>query len=134
MNELTYKKAYDKIIQAYFRDEIKPMSAEFCFCGTLAPDSMWGSCFRKEKNNYPYSIEEYQRMEEPLLLSIGASKSGITGNWAVNWYKLHRIPNYEDKIFKGMCESLEVLKEIHRERGENVDDLPPLTKRQLQII
>jgi len=32
---MTYKQAYDKIIDAYFKDEIKPMDSNFCFCGTL---------------------------------------------------------------------------------------------------
>ena len=32
---MTYNEAYSKIIDAYFRDEIRAMDSNFCFCGTL---------------------------------------------------------------------------------------------------
>lgn len=140
MKKLTYKEAYDMIINAYFKDEIKPMSPKFCFCGTLAPDLWWGSSVRSSfygSAEYPYSVGEYKRMEEPLLLEIGATKDRM-GEWVI----AHPIktendllgdPRFdEDKIFEGMCKSLEVLKEIHRERGEDVDlSVPVFTKRNL---
>lgn len=39
MERLTYKQAESKIFDAYFRDEIRPLSPEFCFCGTLCNNS-----------------------------------------------------------------------------------------------
>ena len=38
----------------------------------------------------------------------------------------------EDKLFEGMCAALEVLKQIHKERGEDVDSVPEFKKRKLQ--
>lgn len=41
--------------------------------------------------------------------------------------------NYEEGLFEGMVKALEVLKEIHRSRGENVDEeIQAFTKRNLQ--
>lgn len=37
--KLTYRQAYDKIIDAYFKGEIRPMEAMFCFCGILSDNS-----------------------------------------------------------------------------------------------
>lgn len=40
-------------------------------------------------------------------------------------------PKYEDDFFKGMTAALEVLKDIHRSRGEDVDGVKVFTKRVL---
>lgn len=37
---------------------------------------------------------------------------------------------YEDYLFEGMCAALEVLKDIHKKRGEEVE-FKPLVKRVL---
>jgi hypothetical protein len=118
MKKLTYKQAYDKIIQAYFRDDIKPLDSKFCFCGTLCDNSiMWNYA----RDNHPvynlYSFEEYKRMELPLLTV---------------WYSETGTKKYEDEIFEAMCAALNELKQIHKDRGENVDEVPEFTKRQLQ--
>lgn len=134
MERLTYKQAYDMIIDAYFKDEIKPIDPQFCFCGTLAPDRNWQS---KSKvglwgNGYPYSREEYKSMESVLLLKIAPYK--IYYNKVNNIHEFVKgQPGYEDALFDGMCAALEVLKDIHRSRGENVDGQPMLTKRNLEL-
>lgn len=132
---MNYKTAYNKIIDAYFKDEIKPLDPKFCFCGTLCDNSMkwqdnrfeefsWG----EDKPEYighhykypmPYTISEFKKMEWELI---------ITRNRA----RVFKNLNEEDALFEGMCAALDVLKKIHRERGENVDEEMPLTKRQLQ--
>lgn len=129
MEKLTYKQAYNKIIDAYFKDEIRPMSPKFCFCGTLAPDFFWAAQLENSEE-YPYSTEEYRRMEQPLVLSIGAKKS-MNGDWIAPFQPIN-TPEYEENVFKGMCGSLEELKKIHIERGENVDEVPTFTKRSLK--
>lgn len=118
MEKLTYKQAYDKIIEAYFKDEIKPYDPKFCFCGTLNKgcDDYWKTYDIKLDGIYYYGAE-LQKLEEALF---------------------SKLPRYcpdrgEEKLFAGMCAALDVLKEIHRERGENVDELPTLTKRQLAV-
>jgi hypothetical protein len=129
---MKYQDAYNKIIEAYFKDEIKPFYEDFCFCGTLCGGSSWAKDdFDQLKE--PYSNNEYRAMEAALLSNLrecGIVK--INGLWMKKRgvdYTEHS--NYEDLLFRGMCDALDVLDSIHRERGENVDELPKLTKRQL---
>ena len=42
-------------------------------------------------------------------------------------------PKYEDALFEGMCAALEVLKNIHKSRNEDVDECNYLVKRNLEI-
>lgn len=137
MNALTYPEAYNKIIEAYFKDEIKPYDAEFCFCGTLAynPESQ----FDRSKDfweNHNYSNKELDLMESALLNTI--KDQTIGGNdiyfmgMGIERTPIITHPNYENALFAGMSAALDVLKEIHRSRGENVDeDIPAFTKREL---
>jgi hypothetical protein len=121
---MTYNEAYNKIIDAYFKNEIKPYKAKFCFCGTLCDKSdAWHgvtgfTIFQSAHNDYNgYAGDDFVRMETALLESIRG---------------VRRLSDaYEDALFAGMCAALEELKAIHKSRGENVDELPKLTKRQL---
>lgn len=134
MEKLTYKQAYDKIIQAYFRDEIKPKNSDFCFCGTLSPNRgdwnviqyfSWGE-EKPEFINYnynwaePYTLYEYKKMEWALI----HHKNIYGGYNNVNC-------DGEDALFAGMSAALDVLKEIHQSRGEDVDGVQVFTKREL---
>ena len=131
MKKLTYKEAYDKIIDAYFKDEINPYDREFCFCGTLARSSAW--LFSND-----YNIGEFKRMEYALLSTIMniiyPNDTDIYCQTRHDKTKRDRLfsnPQYEDALFQGMCAGLDVLKQIHKELGENVVELPALTKRKL---
>lgn len=131
---MTYKEAYDKIIEAYFKDEIKPCDAEFCFCGTLCDNSRaWhkSSIWAVHRNFGTYRGREYVRMEGALLGTI--SRELGCNALMYDDEELKRIfkTEYEDALFSGMCAALDVLKQIHIERGEIIDDLPSLTKRVL---
>lgn len=123
---MTYKQAYDKIIRAYFRDEIKPNSYEFCFCGTLHGNRDWDVDERGS-----YSIPQYRAMEAALFSSFPET------DWRYSMPSLDipapekNIPQYEEKLFLGMSAALDVLKQIHIERGEVIDETPVFTKRQL---
>jgi len=121
MNKLTYKEAYDLVIEAYFRDEIRPLEAQFCICGTLCGnDSGWYlDSYKPNYVNAGYTGRELKMIEEPLIDHFIDDEDN---------------PEYENALFNGMCAALEVLKKIHRERGENVDELPALTKRQLEKV
>lgn len=135
---MNYTQAYSKIIDAYFKDEIRPMSTEFCFCGTLNNNnSNWvekiTEGFKRSQHNY--SKTEYERMEEALIIPImplGIAKEGRgCGKWCklVSSSEIEGHPNYESLLFAGMSAALDVLKQIHIERGEIIDPLPRFTRR-----
>lgn len=130
MDKLTYRQAYDKIIEAYFNDKMKPYDSCFCFCGTLCDNtSEWRNpeykgIFKNIKHlDYMfYTGEQYYEMEKALLLPL----------YEIN---IKYGPEYESLLFKGMSDALEVLRQIHIERGENVDeDIPAFTKRELSKV
>lgn len=134
MEKLTYRQAFDKITEAYIRGEIIPVDSNFCFCGTLSPNrgewnQLCGFSYGnpkpdflsfKYKNEEPYTLWEYKQMEWALINNK-------------NEYAMKNNVDYagEDALFAGMCAALEVLKEIHRARGEDVDEVPVFTKREL---
>lgn len=113
MEKLTYKQAFDKITEAYIKGEIRPYNSNFCFCGTLCDGSSewrnddYGGIFSNgvHKDFMFYTGKQYAEMERVLLMAI---------------YR-HTDENYEELLFNGMTAALEVLKEIHRDRGEDVD-------------
>jgi len=132
---MNYKQAYDKIIEAYFKDEIKPFTTHFCFCGTLSGgNELW--IFRSYLPGYnpPYSYEEFGNMEKALFSAFPEIEWHDNG--CVSGDRDEEIknqPDYEEKIFAGMCAAIDVLKEIHRSRGENVDEgVTPFVKRELK--
>lgn len=136
--QLTYQQAYDKIIEAYFKDEIQPYSGTFCFCGTLCDNDSdwWGMAILQNLPYNNYRGHELYSMEDALLVTI----MNLTQKGEDKYYSLMdgartaivTHPNYENALFAGMSAALDVLKEIHRSRGEDVDNISkPFTKRQL---
>lgn len=127
---MTYQQAYSKIIDAYFKDEIKPFDSKFCFCGTLNNgEELWGDGFPENKF---YSGLEYDKMEKALFDGMNEIYFDATNG---GWNEIEHKTIGEDALFNGMCKALDVLKEIHRSRGENVDeDIPAFTKRELAKV
>jgi hypothetical protein len=127
---MKYSEAYDKIIQAYFKDEIKPWDASFCFCGNLCDKSnSWYLKSGYENNNHVshgYKGKELHRMERALLDTLYSLK--IFAGTPTN------TPSFENGLFKGMSAALDELKQIHIERGEVIDETPAFNKRQLQTV
>jgi len=135
----TYREQRDKIIEAYFKDEIQPFDSKFCFCGTLADNNSAWNCEMLRIGDYDFS--EYKRMELPLLNIICQRTTGQSWEYFLNTgvqvplSKIQRSKKYEDAIFEGMSAALDVLKDIHRSRGENVDDeQTKFTKRELSKV
>lgn len=124
MEKLSYKQAFDLITEAYIRGEIKPMDKNFCFCGTLAGGANW--CRYSDIPESQYSAIEYAKMESALFFDFSKEGCRIIGNRDCPRKK------YEDKLFEGMCAALEVLKQIHKERGENVEEFE-FVKRDLVL-
>lgn len=129
---MKYREAYDKIIDAYFKDEIRPFDAEYCFCGTLCGNSSkWIESGISNELGDPnrcvnfagYSSTEWAQMEFALCKTVqtmtrpNRERSG---------------PIYEDALFNGMSAALDVLKQIHIERGEVIDEPQPFIKRELK--
>ncbi len=127
---MNYKQAFDKITEAYIKGEIKPFDNHFCFCGSLANNrSVWQS----ESTN-GYSVFEFKKMEEALLDTISKQCFGIN-TWISDLQHFTQdyeaCQNYEDALFAGMSAALDVLKQIHIERGEVIDEVPVFAKREL---
>lgn len=136
MQTLTYKQAYDKIIQAYFRDEIKISDPEFCFCGTLNMNNGGYWCgYNWKLNGIYYTGNELQKMEEALLTTINDHLT-VTDIYVHTIDKIMCDPNYETALFAGVSAALDVLKQIHRSRGEDVDgdSVKVFSKRNLNQI
>ncbi len=125
----TFQEQYNKIIDAYFKDEIKPLDAHFCFCGTLCENSNnWYGAARYFHLDYMfYKGSEYLRMEKSLIDTMSDFER-LKGQHFVR----EDHPIYEESLFIGMCAALEVLKQIHIERGEVIDEIKPaFAKRTL---
>jgi hypothetical protein len=134
MEKLTYKQAFDKITEAYIKGEIQPYDSTFCFCGTLSTSKCWNQPEYCNYDELEYRKDQYINMEMALLTALGNTPSG-RGEfyWRGDGDGANSEPSteYENKLFAGMCAALEVLKQIHIERGEIIDETPAFTKRQL---
>lgn len=118
---------YKKVIEAYYEDKIQPMNSEFCFCGTLHGGRGW-----KGNGDEFYTAEDYGRLESALLTRISFENC--------RWLSLPLLtleergvkpPNLEDQLFDGMSAALDVLREIHINKGEDIDSqFSPLIKRK----
>lgn len=132
----SYKTQFNKITEAYIKDEIRPMDRSFCFCGTLENgDYKWID--EKTAIGLTYTYQEYSRMEDALLNELTdfhVYKIGDDGWHGNACPELSNPAEYEPALFKGMCNALEVLKQIHIEKGEVIDDTPQFKKRQLATI
>lgn len=128
----SYKTQFDKITEAYIRGEIKPEEPKFCFCGTLCDNtSSWFgfSTKGKHKDFGGYTGLEYAKMEQALFspfMPFNDTKGGLI---CTICHPSMDSPEYEDLLFLGMTAALEVLKQIHIERGEVIDETPVFTKR-----
>src|SRR5689334_6270018 len=115
MQTLTYKQAYDKIIDAYFKNEIQPYDMQFCFCGTLAWSGR-NSGVIGDWSNKDYSTQELRDMEHALLvtiqrkmkrffpyMSLFAEDYSSHSNTVILRERLLAHEKFEDALFDGMC-------------------------------
>lgn len=126
----SYKTQFDKITEAYIRGEIKPLDAKFCFCGTLCDNSTkWAKNPEEEHNDFAgYLGNDFVRMEKALLTTSFNYLWDKTGGGILHAEELHP-QEYEDALFNGMTAALKVLKQIHIQRGEIIDETPVFIKR-----
>lgn len=150
-----YQTQFNKITEAYIKDEIKPLDPQFCFCGTLSPDSNWRNKELFTKHEYDYSWNEFGEMEQSLFSTftketeweapgfVNCNESCVNKRLLreeilvqieedeTSWLKLAAGDTYEDKLFNGMVAALDKLKEIHIRHGEVIDEQPIFQKRIL---
>ncbi len=146
----TYFEQREKIIQAYLSEDIQPFEPKFCFCGTLCNHTanwFYGQSEVPENfqprhmrySSFGYAGIELYAMEEALLKTIHSELGSTELIYSSEDHygdDLESKDGFEDALFLGMCAALDVLKEIHRSRGEDVDTEPatPFIQRNLQEV
>lgn len=130
----TYKEQYDKVINAYFKDELKPLDPQFCFCGTLcSKDKSWYGVMLKRHNDYKgYTGDDFVRMEKALIETIRITRDELPNAGGISGVMKLYPEKYEQALFDGMVVALDELKRIHQEHGEIIDDTPTFQKRIIQ--
>lgn len=140
MNTPTYEQQWQKITEAYMRDEIKPYNSTFCFCGTLCDKSSkwYGDVMTYHHSQNGYEGNDFVKMETALLtvinnrLKLSLFSNFIDVDGIIKRYFEH--PDYESALFLGMTEALEVLRQIHAERCDVTAIEIPLVKRSLNPV
>lgn len=147
----TYEQQWQKLTTAYLNNELRPFSSSFCLCGNLCDNSDdWfnRNCSHRAINvpldtkhhDYgQYTGQELFDMEDALLQTIH-KQCGTTSKYdklctnkdRLKYFVEHH-PNFEDALFEGMCNALEVLRKIHESKGDETAKIITLSKRVLQI-
>jgi hypothetical protein len=128
----TYNEQFNKITEAYIKGDIKPFDPNFCFCGTLCDNEKKWTCrpYGGYNNNDFFNMESALYKELiPAGLKVLDFRISNT-NVIENWQNIQKSPNYETALFNGMVAALEVLKQIHIEHGEVIDNVPVFVKRK----
>jgi hypothetical protein len=141
----TFEIQYQKIVSAYYKNELKPLSSCACFIGNLLNNnSEWANarCYVnmiedfewymhdfgintiKEESKGLYSIEEIIGMESSFIQLCFPGES--PGKRNADLLK-------EENLFNAMVSTLEMLRKIHESKGEIVKDYN-FTKRELVSI
>ena len=158
---MEYLKQREKIIQAYYNNELNPYVCNACFVGNLLNNkSDWSYCrymnnsgygkllingdfsnlyenaekvIKKESNGF-YSPEDIFEIESNFLKTIYKNTS-IVYLASPEEFKNH--PNFEEALFLAMDSTLDLLMEIHKKNGDkSVLELekPVFTKRTLEKV
>ena len=128
--KLTYIEARDKIWNAYFRDEITPIYSCACFVGNLLgeKDTWW---MGREACRIDYENPIAAMTDRAFVEKNGMYSAEEILSMEAAFMKCYPSQG-EEKLFAGMLAALEVLKQIHRDRGDYIpEDEPLLTKRTL---
>ncbi len=153
MNTPTYYEQWMKLTTAYVNGEVDPFDCKACFVGNLLNNNGgWGSIrnpsmcvvmltgvpemseFKgdakesemeiiKESNGL-YSKEDIAFIEAQFLYQITKN-----GGEATAWALSSVSDKDENALFIAFEKTLEVLKQIHIEHGEVIDEVPVFTKR-----
>ncbi len=129
MKNPTFLEQYNKIVNAYLKNELNPMKPCGCFVGNLLNNSReWSlssieECVKKEANGF-YTVEEIEKLEREFM--FGDMNDG-------RWFSIQGKILDEEALYKSMERTLLMLKEIHESKGEIVESYT-FSKRQLQTL
>ena len=152
-NKPTYLQQSEKIIQAYLKEEINPYYDCACFVGNLLnnngdwslvrslhglcaspgvevfinpyiPDRAHGACIIEDESDGLYNSSDIIKLESNFLKICSQDNywDKEKGCTVVN----------EDCLFEAMTSTLELLKEIHIEKGEITEEEPVFERRVLK--
>jgi len=158
MKKLTYQEAYDRIVGAYFGNELNPFIDCACFVGNLLGGNGRWACVRTFKR---YDAEPGSEMDltQPVRSASWYSERYIAedscGTYSSDevvrlenmflstYLRRRKIKNgtvreegrqefNEDLLFEAMDKTLDLLKEIHESHGEVVDR-PAFARRAVRV-
>jgi hypothetical protein len=145
MNQPTFEQQYQKIVSAYYKNELNPFSGCACFIGNLLNNnSNWEGCRTFKSQGQSYLDDLHDDWVEEARWAITEESYGLYTPQDIidlenNFLKNLDYDAYlnrqcvEDEIFNAMVSTLEMLRKIHESKGEIVKDYN-FTKRQLQTI
>lgn len=130
---MDYRTAFDRITKAYYKGELNPYITCGCFCGNLLQGNGNWSCNLDKANNF-YTYEELKDLEKHFLsdIKINNNKEGLVKYVDWSYYSVED-PKYlgsEEALFKAMESTLEMLRTIHEDKGEVIEDYN-FVKREL---
>ncbi len=123
----TFKEQFDKLTRAYIRDEVFPMSPCACFVGNLLNRNSDWSGVRHGWNQITNCESDYKRGFNAINKESGGFYTPkeiilLESEFVVGVEDLRE--NYsEDQLFNAFAHTLELLKQIHISKGEQVDEL-----------
>lgn len=142
MKKPTFQEQYQKIVDAYYKEELEPWNGCACFVGNLLnKKDTWCNAryveigemqtnspileevltFVNKESNGLYSYQEVINLEQNFLNIAYNRKNSL---WFVKGNQT------EDSLFAAMESTLQMLRKIHESKGEVVKDYN-FTKREL---
>lgn len=139
---ITFEKQFNKLTEAYIKNEIKPWDACACFVGNILNNTntwSFGRVCTYPANNKPYELVDNGVIYNEILLyaegfytpeEIVDLENCFLGNIT---YTKEGTEMYEESLFKAFEKTLDLLKEIHISKGEKIEPFE-FKKRELATI
>lgn len=133
----TYKQQFDKLTVAYIENKVDPYDACACFIGNLLNGKdAWLRC----RQGYTYEVSAFRLIVDDKAFSCIREESGglYTPREIIDMeynflYTYGHFGKNENSLFEAFCSTLEMLKNIHISKGEDVELIGEFKKRELQI-
>jgi hypothetical protein len=146
MNNPTFQEQYNKIVDAYYKDELVPYANCACFVGNLLNnDDNWAlgrgnkfgttnrrwesiteaeQCIKKNANGF-YTLQEILALE---MIFMDTLHKNLTNDAPSPLRK--KWEGWENSLFDAMSTTLDALKLIHASKGEVIESFS-FQKRKL---